>query len=110
MNAITSIQLTRATGLISECGLSVRVASWAHASQMLALWARTASEGGGYDKIDFQVGFSSGDTYEGRVDLARAHVGGYDLENHVIHFLEYLVSSNHASAPSARTFLESLRP
>lgn len=73
-------ELYRAEGLSSECGPAAPVTSWKAADDILRNWARTAPEKGqGYDKCDFTVTWSDGETYTGRYDLKRHDMGFSDL-------------------------------
>lgn len=123
MIPVKSIEITRAEGPIDECGVTVVVSSFAEASRVLARIAETAPNTGGYDKTDFRVTWADGEIYDGRADIQRDHVVGYDLADHIRSFLGYLAgtvrpahvtsddkweaikASNKDSAPSALEFL-----
>lgn len=77
------IILERGEGPSDECGEPAVFKNFEDAGHALAIWARTAPKGGGYDKTDFIVVWNDGETYEGRVDLKREHVLGYDLRAHI---------------------------
>lgn len=66
---VAEITITRAEGPCSECGKSHVVKSYADAEIILSRMARTAPKSGGYDKCDFIVAFTDGETYQGRYDL-----------------------------------------
>lgn len=75
--------LERAEGPREECGQPVVFKTFEEASNTLGFMARTAPKSGGYDKTDFIVVWNDGETYEGRVDLKRQHILGYDLRAHI---------------------------
>jgi hypothetical protein len=91
MNAkigVREIRLERAEGPSPLPGPRT-VASFEEADAVLREWARTAPEGGGYDKCDFRITYADGDTYEGRYDLTRGMDEG-TLARHVqCHVLFY---------------------
>jgi hypothetical protein len=78
------ITLTRAEGLVSECGRPVTVASFAQAYELLRDWSETAPKTGGYDKCDFLITWPDGDTYAGRYDLQHHTVDRPSLADHMI--------------------------
>lgn len=86
-----SISLRRAEGRPVKCITVTHDAKtgdvWAAARATLLGWARTAPEGGGYDKCDFWVRFEDGETYEGRLDLTRDG-DDTDVARHMTAFLE----------------------
>jgi len=86
---VTSVKLARVEGFEDEC-VTVVVPTLEEASRVLGRWARTAPEGGCYDKCDFAVTWADGEKYEGRVDLEHKHVGGYDLLGHMRDFAGFL--------------------
>lgn len=92
-NAI-SIKLTRAEGLIIECGKPVTVTGenvWKQAKSILYSWSSTAPENGGYDKCDFVVTFDDQETYTGRCDIKHYTCTDPDLDvaEHITSFMEW---------------------
>jgi hypothetical protein len=74
--------------MIEECVTVVRT-RWIETDWVLKAWAKTAPEGGGYDKCDFTITYDDGETYSGRFDLQRDHMAGSNLlGNHVRLFCE----------------------
>lgn len=103
---IASITIARAEGRREEC-ISRTFDSRTHnedktyleqANTELARWARTAPDSGGYDKCDFTVTWVDGETYEGRFDLVRRHIGGGNLIG--VHMENYLLTIAGAKCPS----------
>lgn len=87
------IVLTRGEGLASECGIPHTIVApdmWSKANELLSTWARTAPEGGGYDKTDFAVHFADGETYKGRYDLTRKDTITADLAGHIKYHVDFL--------------------
>lgn len=97
---IVHVQIERAEGRTSECYKREFSGPLAlsHANNLLATWARTApgyasgyDAGSGYHKCDFWIAWADGETYKGRFDLERRHIGGGNLiGRHVRDFLEFL--------------------
>lgn len=91
MVQVKEIKLYRAEGLIEECGPAGPFDSFKAADEKLRLWAGTAPDGGCYDKCDFEIEWTDGETYKGRYDLKRHDVGFVDLiGRHVRDFLTFL--------------------
>lgn len=88
---VASVWLSRAEGKTVECerNRSRFFSSFVAANRELASWARSAPEGGGYDKCDFVVTYEDGETYEGRFDLTRDHRYGASLEKQMNDFLRF---------------------
>lgn len=93
---IKEIQIIRGEGPAYLCGKKNAkvVTTMAEASKVFAEIALTAPSTGGYDKCDFRITFEDGEVYEGRADIKRANVTGYDLTDHVVSFLKYLSGTN----------------
>lgn len=83
------IYITRAEGFHHECDVTHVCDSFAEANVVLRWMARTAPEGGGYDKCDFYVIFQDGETYEGRYDLTWDDVFEGDLAKHMRDHCEF---------------------
>ncbi len=77
------IYITRAEGFSHECDVTHVCDSFAEADAVLRFMARTAPDGGGYDKCDFAVRYADGETYEGRYDLTYDDVVGASLARHM---------------------------
>ena len=76
---VKEIWLERVEGPRKECG-QVTVRSFMEADEVLKRWARTApGKDGGYDKCDFTVTYTDGETYAGRYDLKRHDMGFSNL-------------------------------
>lgn len=80
---IQSIVLTRVEGPSHLCDKPVTVTSWLEARTVLRVWADTAPEKGGYDKVDFVVWWEGLDEYRGRYDLVHWRCGKPDLAEHI---------------------------
>lgn len=88
--SVTGIVLERAEGPTALCGKPRRVASFTEADAILREWAKTAPQGGGYDKTDFVVTFANGETYTGRYDLVRDdETRSRLLQNHMTESLSF---------------------
>jgi hypothetical protein len=83
------IILERGEGPRDDCDKPVVFKTFEEAKHALGFMARNAPKSGGYDKTDFIVVWHDGETYEGRVDLKREHVLGYDLREHIRDFLSF---------------------
>jgi hypothetical protein len=72
--AIKTISIERAEGTDEDCraGRGVHT-SWANAEAHIKRMARTAPEGGGYDKTDIKVEWVDGESYAWRFDMTREH-------------------------------------
>ena len=64
--------------------LPYTVTTWQAADEYLRVKALTAPDTGGYDKTDFKVVMSDGDTYGGRFDLQRKHTTQKNMINRQI--------------------------
>lgn len=107
MGAITSVRINRAEGYAPDCGPRT-FTTITQAEGFLRVAARTAPATGGYDKCDFKITFSDGNTYEGRIDLQRVHTAGYSIGQHVIGFLEFISGMRrpaHLSEDRYRAYL-----
>jgi hypothetical protein len=87
MVKVAKIVVTRAEGRHEECGIPHECKTFAEANTVLRKMARTAPDGGGYDKTDFVVTYEDGETYEGRFDLT--FTGNELLENHMRGHVEF---------------------
>ena len=64
--------------------------SFEEADRILREWAHTAPEGGGYNKIDFEIEWQDGETYKGTYDLKRQDEARANLiGSHVQEFLSF---------------------
>jgi hypothetical protein len=71
-------------------GLPASFPNFREADQLLKEMAKTAPEGGGYNKTGFEVIFEDGEKYEGRFDLKRKHEsGGPLIEDHILGHLNF---------------------
>jgi len=101
MNKVKYVALNRAEGLVSQCGAVVFIEDGQEIPvtedkrhfngakcvyvqpgtlrsaviQKMSEWGRTAPDDGGYDKVDFEVGWENGLVYGGRFDM---QYGGTD--------------------------------
>jgi hypothetical protein len=101
------------------------VKTWELADQFLWGMAPDAPTGGAYDKTDFTVTMSNGNTYQGRFDLQPHHYGEPNLINgqmyeHLLfsaglykpchmrysHYAEYLLTFGESGANEARQWLD----
>lgn len=82
---ITSIKLTRAEGLISEC-YSTQVDSFREANLILTKW-RASAPAHGYHKIDFTINWLDGGSYRGCYLLAR--FSDLSLRAHIAEQIKY---------------------
>lgn len=90
---VTKIELYRAEGPTKECGPAGPFNTWEEADRRLAIWATTAPENGGYDKVDFTITFADGETYKGRYDLQRHGEDGergFSIAKHVKSHVAFL--------------------
>jgi hypothetical protein len=87
------------------------VSPWEQANAWIHRQARSAPEGGGYDKTDFKITYADGETYEGRFDLEREHAGRHDpLGEHVRTFLQFYAGTYrppHMAEEKYRAYLDS---
>jgi hypothetical protein len=71
---IKAIHIERAEGTDEDCRAGQGVhADWASAEAHIKRMARTAPEGGGYDKTDIRVEWADGESYAWRFDMTREH-------------------------------------
>jgi len=94
MHTATQITITRAEGPTALCGTPHTFEGpdcWTAARQHLFRQSTTFPAEGGYDKHDFVVTFTDGNTYEGRLDCKHASCGDPDLNvaNHVRGYQEF---------------------
>lgn len=104
-----SITITRAEGLIDECGKPATVASFAAADALLSTWSHTAPKTGGYDKCDFSIVWGDGGTYDGRYDLKHHTAERTSLTAHMVDMAEYFTGKfcpAHLSAAAYDADLE----
>jgi len=75
--AVQSVTITRAEGYEDELITRTFEGQGALGLARIELrsWARTAPEGGAYDKCDFAIRWQGGCTYRGRYDLQRESDG-----------------------------------
>jgi hypothetical protein len=82
LTPVRSVTITRAEGfeeeLITRAFQGPR--AWGLAATELRRWARTAPEGGCYDKCDFEVLWEDGTSYRGRYDLQRGSDGNLGVQ------------------------------
>lgn len=88
------ISLTRIEGPLDGVSVPVdkkiTVKTYEEANQVIRRIARTAPEGGTYDKTDFSITFADGFVYEGRFDVVRGDVSRSGmLERHVREGLQF---------------------
>jgi len=88
---VASIRLYRAEGPTAELDRERTVtvtgrAAWLSARSVLLRWGTTAPRGGAYDKVDFEVTWEGGDTYNGCFDLHRE--GPFNVGEHIRQFQE----------------------
>lgn len=65
--------LTRLEGPRRFCDKPETVFSWKEADEVLQFWALSAPDDGTYDKVNFEIVYQDGTTYEGRFDLKHKH-------------------------------------
>jgi hypothetical protein len=107
-SAVTSIWLRRAEGPTSEC-VEATLSTFAEADRQIRKWARSAPKGGGYDKVDFLVKWSNGDSYEGRFDMKRDHTTGGDfLQDQIRQHLRF-VTGDYCPPHMTQDQYESIR-
>lgn len=100
---ITSVFVERAEGPTELCK-SYTFSNVPSAEAYLRKGAYTAPATGGYDKHDFKITFSDGDTYEGRIDLERKHVAGYSIRDHVIGYMKFLAGERKPAHMTEREY------
>lgn len=83
-HTVQSVQVTRLEGRIGECK-TVTVSTIEEVNKVIQEMAWTAPSDGSYDKTQFVI------TFTGRIDLQYKHTSGYDLESHVMRFINYLI-------------------
>jgi hypothetical protein len=93
---VRHIWIERAEGLIELC-TEHAFKSWHDASWYLMQGAKTAPEGGAYDKHDFEVTFADGFHYSGRFDLQREMIWP-KLEDHIHEFLTFVADNPRGSS------------
>ena len=93
---VRKIWLARAEGP-SELCRDWTFTRWHDASWQLMGNARTAPEGGAYDKHDFTATFADGFTWRGRFDLRR-EMSWPRLEDHIRDHLTFLADNRAAQA------------
>lgn len=87
---VQSITLTRAEGPSAECDKPQAVTGWQEADMVLKRWAETAPKDcQTYDKCDFTITYSDGETYTGRYDLKNWLCEFPDLGKHVRDFVTF---------------------
>ena len=108
---ITKVWIARAEGRPSECIARTYEGpgSLKQADTELRSWARTAPEGGGYDKCDFRVTWEDGETYEGRYDLVRDDTVKASIGAQMVSFLRFYAGTQcpgHLTEVEYRAFLK----
>ena len=106
MYDIKSITITRAEGLIKECGRPFTANSFIEAQLVLAKWGLTAPKEG-YDKVDFIVEWEDGETYSGRYDMVYGGKddSGHSLSQHILHHLAYQAQNKNLQPMSKEEYL-----
>lgn len=104
-------ELYRAEGPSAQCGPAQPVTTWTDADDILRNWARTApDEGQGYDKCDFTVTWSDGETYTGRYDLRRHDMGFSNLlARHIRQYIEFLAGTHRPEWMTAEQYEQALQ-
>lgn len=93
---ITEVILDRAEGPTDLCKEHKfeGVSALATANQTLKDWAADMDEDRlGYDKVDFTLFLSNGDSYEGRFDMKPSHRANANLIDHIVSHLEWVVEN-----------------
>lgn len=85
---VKRITITRGEGPSQECGKQHIVGTWIEANKILKSMALTAPDMG-YDKTDFSILFTNGDTYSGTYDLTHKDMIEGDLYKHVADHCEF---------------------
>lgn len=111
------IEILRAEGLTTECGkytLEGRKNQsgnvWVMADSLIHGMAQSTHEGAGYDKCDFTVTFSDGETYSRRFDMTHEHtVGAGLLAEHINGWLEFCTGDKKPDHMSEKQYTDYLR-
>lgn len=93
---ITEVVLDRAEGSTELCKefKFEGVSALAQANQTLKDWAADMElDRLGYDKVDFTLFLSNGDSYEGRFDMKPSHRLNANLIDHIVSHLEWVVEN-----------------
>lgn len=87
---VTEVVLNRAEGPTDLCGIDHKFPRLSLADNLLMVWAwGMPADQMGYDKVDFTVYLSNGDTYEGRFDLKPSHRISASIKNQMVGHLEW---------------------
>lgn len=89
---VKRIEIERVEGYAEDC-FKVTADSFEQASRIISLMAQNAPNDGSYDKTDFTVEWSDGQTYSGRLDLQYRMKNGYDLRDQMRETIPYLAES-----------------
>lgn len=91
---VTEVVLNRAEGPSHLCGTDHKFSTLAEADSVLMSWAwGMPADQMGYDKVDFTVYLSNGDTYEGRFDLKPSHRKSANIKAHMVSHLEWVAKN-----------------
>jgi hypothetical protein len=94
---VKEVVITRAEGPSDLCGIKHTFASLSEAESLIRMWAyQMPVEQGGYDKVDFKVGFNDGDCYGGRIDMMPKHRYGYSIKSHMVDTIKYYANNGDA--------------
>jgi hypothetical protein len=88
---VKSIEITRAEGPSALCGVPKTFESFKDARTWLYSQSSTFPKGGCYDKHDFTITFTDGETYSGRLDCKHHLESDNDLDvyRHVLEFCTF---------------------
>lgn len=91
---VTEVVLNRAEGPSRLCGIDHKFPTLDEADSVLMAWAwGMPADQMGYDKVDFTVYLSNGDTYEGRFDLKPSHRKNANIKKHMVSHLEWIAKN-----------------
>ncbi len=97
---VKEIKITRVEGYQEECNQPIMASNWNEANAVLRAMAITAPKDDTYNKVDFVVTYTDGETYEGRYDLKYQDTIKADLAGHV----QIMVTSNGKTKDSWKEF------
>lgn len=106
MQRITTT-ITRLEGASDECDIPFTFENFADANRQLATWAKTAPEGGCYDKVNVRVNFDDS-SYSFRLDLKRDATPSVVRELFATRDWYNSADGMQYSGPEARAYLDSL--
>lgn len=72
---VKEIKITRVEGYQEECNQPIMSSNWDEANAVLRAMAITAPKDNTYNKVDFVVTYTDGETYEGRYYLQYTDTG-----------------------------------